>query len=167
MKLEENLSENLPKLRKYISSKVSERGDAEEILQETLISINESFSFFKADSLFLTWACGIANHEIADFYRKKKIKTLLFSRFPFLEEIAHEALTPDESLEKKELGKEVKKVLSELTEGYSQILRLKYYQGFSMVEIAERLKTSVKAVESRLSRAREAFRLEWRKISND
>ena len=146
MKLEASLSENLPKLRKYISSKVSETRDAEEILQETLISVHESFPFFKANSSFLTWACGIANHEIADFYRKRKIKTLLFSRFPFLEEIAHEALTPDERLEKQELGKEVKKVLSGLAEGYSQILRLKYYQGLSMAEIAGSLKTTANII---------------------
>lgn len=167
MKEIENFTkESLPKLKKYIFSKISDPREAEEIVQETLISAHESSSFFEGRSSFFTWACAIANHEIADFYRKKKIKTLLFSHFPFLEEIAHEALSPDERLEKQELRKEVKKVLSELAEGYSQILRLKYYQGLSMAEIAGKLKTTAKAVESKLSRAREAFRLEWRRISD-
>lgn len=161
------LKEEIARLKKYIESRVAEKDDAEEILQETLISIHESLPFFKGKSSFFTWACGIANHEIADFYRKKKIKTLLFSHFPFLEEIVYEALAPDERFEKQELRKEVKKVLSELAEGYSQILRLKYYQGLSMTEIAGKLKTTAKAVESKLSRAREAFRLEWKKISNE
>ena len=152
---------NLPRLKKYVFSKVSDFKDAEEILQETLISAHESYPFFKAKSSFFTWICSIANHEIADFYRKRKIKTLLFSHFPFLENIVLQALTPDENLEKQELRKEVKKILSGLTEGYSQILRLKYYHGLSMVEIAQKMKTSVKAVESRLSRAREAFRYKW------
>ena len=160
------LEENLPRLKKYIFFKVSEPKDAEEIFQETLIAAHESLAFFEGKSSFFTWLCGIANHEISDYYRRKKIKTLLFSNFPFLENIVSEALTPDESLEKKELGKEVKKVLSEITEGYSQILRLKYYQGLSMAEIAGSLKTTAKAVESRLSRAREAFRIKWGKISN-
>ena len=155
------LSDSLPKLKKYILSKVSESKDAEEIVQETLISASLSYPLFKGDSSFFTWVAAIANHEIADFYRKKKIKTILFSRFPFLENIVSEALTPDENFEKQELRKEVKKVLSCLSEGYSEILRLKYYQGFSMGEIARKMKTTVKAVESRLSRAREAFRHRW------
>jgi len=152
---------NLPRLKKYVFSKVSDFKDAEEILQETLISAHESYPFFKAKSSFFTWICSIANHEIADFYRKRKIKTLLFSHFPFLENIVLQALTPDENLEKQEIRKEVKKVLSDLSEGYSQILRLKYYHGMSVIEIAQKLKTTVKAVESRLSRAREAFRRNW------
>lgn len=157
------IKENLPKLKKYIFSKVSNSCEAEEIVQETLIAAHESYPFFEARSSFFTWLCAIANHEIADFYRRKKIKTLLFSRFPFLENIVSQALTPDENFEKQEIRKEVKKVLSCLKEGYSQILRLKYCHGLSMLEIAERLKTTVKAVESRLSRAREAFRHAWRK----
>jgi len=78
-----------------------------------------------------------------------------------LEEIISEALSPEEILLENELRREVKKKLSVLSEGYSKILRLKYYQGLSVREIAQKLGTTVKAIESKLSRAREAFRLEW------
>ena len=160
-KVEEEIKENLPKLKSYVFSRVFEQKDAEEILQETLMAASESFAFFEGKSSLFTWLCGIANHEIADFYRRKKIKTILFSHFPFLEDLASQALAPDEEFEKQELRKEVRKVLSCLSEGYSKILRLKYYRGLSMREIARNLKTTVKAVESRLSRAREAFRSRW------
>ena len=93
--------------------------------------------------------------------KDEKIKTFLFSHFPFLEEIISEALSPEEILLENELRREVKKKLSVLSEGYSKILRLKYYQGLSVREIAQKLGTTVKAIESKLSRAREAFRLEW------
>jgi len=161
MQIDNHLKENQNKVKKYILSKVSESKDAEEILQETLISASLSYSSFKGNSSFLTWICAIANHEIADFYRKKRIKTILFSRFPFLESIISEALSPEEEFEKNQLRKEVKNILVSLSEGYSEILRLKYYQGLSMGEIAQKMKTTVKAVESRLSRAREAFRHRW------
>ncbi len=150
-------------LKSYISQKVGEQTDVEEILQETLISASQSLPTFSSKSSFFTWVCAIANHEVADFYRKKKIKAFLFSRFPFLEEIVSEALGPEEELLEGELREEVKKVLSRMSEGYSLILRLKYYQGLSMEEIAKKMHLTVKAVESRLSRAREAFRIEWRK----
>lgn len=150
------------KLKKYISQKVGDENDIEEILQETLISASQSLPTFSGQSSFFTWLCGIANHEIADFYRKKRIKTFLFSHFPFLEEIVSQALGPEEELLEKEMRKEVKKVLDRMSEGYSLILRLKYYQSLSMEEIAKKLGVTAKAVESRLSRAREAFRIEWR-----
>lgn len=149
------------RLKAFIRQKVDNENDAEDIFQETLVAASQSLPTFKGKSSFFTWLCGIANHEIADFYRKKKIKTFLFSRFPFLETLVSEALGPEEELLKQELRKEVKQVLGRLTEGYSSILRLKYYQGLSMAEIAEKLGMTVKAVESKLSRAREAFRVQW------
>ena len=153
--------EILARLRNYVFKKVSDANEAEEIFQEILASATDSLALFRGESKFFTWLCGIANHEIADFYRKKKLKTVLFSRFPLLETIASEALTPDEALEKEELRKEVKKVLGALTEGYRAVLRQKYIDGFSMAQIAKKAKTTIKAVESKLSRARETFRKRW------
>jgi len=151
------------RLRNYILKRVQSSEDAEDILQESLISASQSLPSFAGQSSFFTWLCGIANHEIADFYRKKKIKVFLFSHFPFLENLVSEALGPEEELLKEELRKEVKQVLSRLTEGYALILRLKYYHCLSMAEIAVKLNLTIKAVESKLSRAREAFRIEWLK----
>jgi len=105
----------------------------------------------------LTWLCGIAKHEIADFYRKKKIKTIVFSLFPALESFVSQALSPEGVLEEKELKEKVVKILRLLAEGYAQVLRLKYIQEFSVREIAESLGETEKAIESRLTRARKAF----------
>jgi RNA polymerase sigma factor (sigma-70 family) len=55
----------------------------------------------------------------------------------------------------------VKIALNSLSEGYRQVLRLKYIEGLSVAQIATRLDLSLKAVESRLSRARLAFREVW------
>jgi RNA polymerase sigma-70 factor (ECF subfamily) len=159
-------SNTLERLRRYLAGKLQNSEDAEEIFQETLISVTQSLPSFQGNSSFFTWVCGIANHEIADFYRKKKIKTFLFSNFPFLENIISEALGPEEKLLEKELKKDVKNALGRLSEGYSLILRLKYYNDLSMQEIAQKLNLTVKAVESRLSRAREAFRVEWTGVQN-
>lgn len=153
--------DNKSRLKKIILWRISDEQEAEEVLQQTMIAAIDSLPLFSGRSSFFTWLCGIANHKIIDYYRRKKIKTVLFSRFPFLETIASEALSPDERLEKEELKKEVKKVLGSLIEGYREILRLKYLEGLSMAEIASLAKTSVKSVESRLSRARQAFKKEW------
>jgi len=145
------------KLKNFISQKVNNSSDAEEILQETLISANNCLKLYSEKSSFFTWLCGIAKHEISDFYRKKRIKTILFSRLPWLENLATEALGPEQILLREETIKKVEKTLKTLSEGYQQVLRLKYYEGLSIKEIAQQLNETVKAIESRLVRARKAF----------
>lgn len=146
-----------PRLLNFILQKVEKHEDAEEILQEAMVSAVDSLPLFRGDSSLYTFLCSIAKHEIADFYRKKKIKTFLFSHFPELEKIASQALSPERALEEREIKIEVIRALRSLSEGYSRILRLKYIDGLSYYEIAQKLKKSVKAVESRLARARKAF----------
>ena len=155
------LQDHQAHLKKYLASRVNNPYEVDEILQETLISALDAYPSFKGKSAFFTWLCGIANHEIADFYRKKKIKTVLFSLFPFLEDLAEQALGPEQQLLKTEVEtetvKQVKLTLMKLNEGYAEILRLRYYHHLSVGEIAKQLHASYKTIESRLSRARKAF----------
>lgn len=145
------------KLKKFIGQKVENEQDVEEILQETLMAAIDCIPMYSGRSSFFTWMCGIARHEIADFYRKKKIKSLLFSHLPWLENLASEALGPEQIMLRKELKVKVFKTFKSITEGYSEVLRLKYYQRLTVAQIAEKLNETIKAVESRLTRARKAF----------
>ena len=149
------------KLLNFILTKIDNPQDAEEILQDTFVSALDSLPLFEGRSTLFTWLAGIAKHEIADFYRKKKIKRVVFSRLPFLERLAHQALGPEEELMEQEVKRRIKKVLGELSEGYRQILRLKYQREYRVAEISQKLGISYKAAESRLSRARLAFRESW------
>lgn len=145
------------RLRKFIAQKVSDPRDVEEILQDTFVSAFDSLATFSGRSSFFTWLCGIAKHEIVDFYRRQKIKTILFSRFPWLGDLASQALGPEQILLRKEFEARVRRTMAGLSEGYQEVLRLKYYQGLTMAQIAKRLNETVKAIESRLFRARKAF----------
>lgn len=154
-------------LYKFISSKVSRHEDIEEILQDTWLSIYDSLPLFRNDSSFLTWAKSIALHEVADFYRKRKLKTFVFSHLPFVANLMSQALGPELELEKKEMKEDLQKVLQNLNEGFREILRLKYIEKMTMVQIASLFHCSVKAVESKLFRARVAFQKEWDAIYPD
>jgi len=150
-----------PKLLNLILRKVGSHKDAEEILQDTFMSALDSLPLFSFRSSIYTWLCSIAKHEIADFYRRKKLKTIIFSRLPFLKKVVDRALGPELALQEKEMKGKILATFKNLSEGYSQILRLKYIEGLSMAEIALRLKITVKAVESKLSRARLAFQKQY------
>ncbi|OIN90083.1 hypothetical protein AUJ59_00090 [Candidatus Beckwithbacteria bacterium CG1_02_47_37] len=141
----------------FISRKVADSADAEDIVQETLVAIYDSLPLFKGKSSFLTWVYSIARHELADFYRKKKFKQIVFSRLPWLRELVSQALGPELAYQELETKKKIVKTFKHLSEGYSRILRLKYVEELSMRQIGQELNLTVKAVESRLTRARLAF----------
>ncbi|HUV47319.1 MAG TPA: sigma-70 family RNA polymerase sigma factor, partial [Candidatus Bathyarchaeia archaeon] len=148
-------------LMNFILKKIGNRKDAEEILQDTFVSALDSLPLFSFKSSLLTWLCSIARHETADFYRRKKLKTIIFSRLPFLKKIIDQALGPELTLQEKQAKARIYHTFRNLSEGYSQILRLKYIDGLTMAQIAKKLGTTIKAVESRLFRARLAFQEEY------
>lgn len=152
-----------PKLERFFKRRIGNPADAEEVVADTLFSAIDSLPLFSGKSKLPTWIMAIAKHELVDYYRRKKIKEIVFSRFPFLEKLISKALGPELVLQEKEAKQKIAATLEGLNEGYQQILRLKYMDGFSMAEIADRLKTTVKAVESKLSRARLAFQKEFGK----
>lgn len=145
------------RLKAFVQQKIGDSQDAEDIFQETLIDAFDCLPLFKGQSSFFTWLCGIAKHEIADYYRKKKIKRFLFSHLPWLENLAAQALGPEQLLLRKDFEERIKATLESLSEGYQQVLRLKYYQGLTVKQIALKLNETSKAIESRLARARQAF----------
>lgn len=150
-----------PKLERYFGTRVENHPDRDELVQDTILSILDSLPRYRGEAAFFTWVLSIAHHELVDYYRRKKIKTLLFSKLPFLERIVDKALGPQLRLEEIELKQKIAHTLENLGEGYAAVLRLRYIEGHSVAEIASRLGLSYKACESRLSRARLAFRLEF------
>jgi len=149
------------RLLHFVLQKIGRYQDAEEIVQDALLGAIYSLPSFLGNSSFWSWLCAIAKHEIADFYRKKKIKEILFSHLPGLGVIVSEALSPELALEEKEIKKKIVRCFLSLTEGYREILRLKYIDGLSLRQVAHRLRKSAKAVEMRLRRARLAFVRSW------
>jgi RNA polymerase sigma-70 factor (ECF subfamily) len=148
---------NKKRLFEFILRKVSEKKDAEEILQDTFLSAMDSLALFSGKSKLLTFLCGIAKHEISDYYKKKRIKAIVFSRFESWQFLVDKSLRPDEQLMKKELKLKIEKVLRMILPKYKRLIKLKYIEGFSIKEIANNLKISEKSVESALFRARKAF----------
>lgn len=145
----------------FVKNKIEDEMTAEEIASKTMEAAMRSRSSFSYRSEEFSWICGIAKHKIIDYYRKKRIKTILFSVSPAFEEIADSALSPERDALKNELKAEIKKTFGEISKGYKKILRLKYVQGHKTEEIAKKLGTTAKAIESKLRRAKIEFKKCW------
>lgn len=141
----------------FIKKRIKEEKDTEEILQDTFLAGLDGLRDFNGNCSLYTYLCSIARHKIVDYYRKKKICQIVFSRLPELENLVSGILSPEEKLVRKELKQTIIKVFERIAPIEAKIIRLKYEKGFSIKEIAQTLCLTVKACESKLFRARLAF----------
>ena len=150
-----------PKIKSFIRKKINDELIVEEISNDVMmVALNSTYKFQKK-SLFFSWLCGIAKHKVIDYYRKKKIKTVLFSISPYFEEIEDKALGPEKDCLKNELKKEIYQTFLEIKKDYCKILRLKYIEGLSIKKIAQIMKTTVRGIDAKLMRAKFSFKKNW------
>ncbi len=131
--------------------------DAEEIVQDTLLAALDSLPLYSGKSSLFSWLCGICRHEIADFYRKRRIKAMVFSHFAALETLVSEVLGPEARLDRKEFRRRIRSAMGRLEFQQQRLLHLKYVEELSVKQVAHKLRLSFKTVESALFRARRAF----------
>ena len=147
-----------PQLLGFIRAKVGIEADVEEIAQDTLFALLEGLRDFTFQSSLKTYLFSIAHHKIVDFYRKKKLKKIVFSQIASgLELIRAEGVEPEELFTRQMITEKITTILKQLAPRYGQILVLKYVEGRNVVEIAGRMSLSFKSAESLLFRARKAF----------
>jgi RNA polymerase sigma-70 factor (ECF subfamily) len=153
-----------PRLFRYARRRVETDDAAEEIVQLTLVRAMKALGDWRGEAAFFTWLCTICRREASEYWQRagRTMRVMTFDDGPetraALEAIASGLDTPDRALERRELAAIVQAVLDHLPGRYGDILEWKYAQGETLAEIAARLGSTEKAVESMLTRARLAFR---------
>ncbi len=143
-------------LYNYVRWRCGGRRDwAEEIVQETwLTAVRRVRRFDPRQGSFLAWLRGIAANLLRNELRRQR-------RSPKFEPSANgEMAGNDSSAPQRQQG--IAAALDALSEREEAVLRAKYLEGLTVAEIARRGNETSKAVESLLSRAREAFRKVYR-----
>ncbi len=155
--VEEFYKQFSPGILRYLKQKLPKEEDAQEILNDVFLDAIEELPTVNNKANVKAWLYQIAHHKMVNFYRKKKIKSLLFSQFPYLQIVAEEFDQPQFQLEKEEVKIRLQMALEKLSQKYQQILRMHYIQELPVKIIAIQLNVSFKTAESRLYRARQQF----------
>lgn len=142
-----------PGLFKWVFLRVKDGRDTEEVVQDTYLAFVDSWPLFKAESSLTTYLYSIAKHEVADYWRKRYAKKAILT-VPFIDQVYTEKLYGVGAT-----AREIEWAYVQLTAEQRLILVMKYEENKTVSDIAERLKITVKAAESRLFRARGAFKL--------
>ena len=149
-----------PRLTAYISRKLSQPLDVEELVQETFINCLRSLPNFKGNSSLYTWMCSIANHEVADYFRKRYAKKFI-KALPLADFIFGDELKSNQSLDlldAHQTAETINRVFTKIGRENQELLLLKYVDGQKVKEIARQFGRTPKAIESDLFRARRDFR---------
>lgn len=156
---------------------VSIREDAEEVVQETFLTVLEKLSDFREEARFHTWLTRIAtNHALGILRRRKKTLDVSFDDAPAdtepLESLRPEYIaswrkSPADILHEKESEAILKEALQELDEKYRLVFLLRDVEEFSIQETAEILGISEANVKVRLLRARLMLREKLTKVFGD
>jgi len=133
--------------------------DAEDVLQDTLVTVFNSLGDFRQEASLSTWLFTIAR----GFCIKKKRKEASPKTVP-LDQLESGTMPPnikahqDEAIENKETWQAIAMAMDRLEPNHREILLLRDIQGLSSKETAEVLGLSLSATKSRLHRARASLR---------
>ncbi|MBI4890699.1 MAG: sigma-70 family RNA polymerase sigma factor [Acidobacteria bacterium] len=145
-----------------------QREDAEEVAQDTLLKVFESFDQLQDPSRVKAWVFRIAKNYCLMKRRKSVFapdrEYSLDELLPGSEEsartiqVADSGALPEEQVLRAELASHLEEALAELPELYRSVVLLRDVEGLSTSEAAEVLDIKEDAVKQRLHRGRLALR---------
>lgn len=163
--LNDLMDRHAERLFHYLLRSLKNDDDAADLAQETFVKVFQNRTKFDPQQKFSTWLYTIAANLVRDRYRWRsrhqqasldveddQNESGLKDTLPATDPL------PNQRMESEERADEVRKAVACLPEELKQPLILAVYQDLPQAEIATILRCSVKAVETRIYRARQQLR---------
>ena len=149
----------------YLVRSLQGEADATDVVQETFVRVYQNRVKFDPQQKFSTWLYAIASNLVRDRYRWRSRHQQVSldadneqTEFSLKDTLQASEPLPDQTVQAEERADEVRNAVAALPEELKQPLILTLYQDLPQAEIATILKCSVKAVETRIYRARQQLR---------
>ncbi len=155
---------------------VGQHQDAEEIAQQTFLSVIEHLGQFREESQFRTWLLRIATNHALALLRKRAVRAGPslnddsddgYHGIPHPEFIAAWRETPDEIAMRKETRQHIDEALARLNDKHRLVFVLRDIEGLSTRETADILGITVETAKIRLLRARLMLRERLTRLFGD
>ncbi len=127
--------------------------DADDVYQEVLIRVFHGIGKFKLDASFNTWLFRITHNECMTRLRARAREQRLFvSDGGQVQPVA-----APEQTELTELGRDIDRVLAQMSFSDREVLALRFVSGLAIADIAQLTGITLSATKMRLSRASARF----------
>lgn len=157
-----------PRLYRFIISKIDDRRDAEELVNDTFLKVRKHLHTLQAPEKVLNWIFRIATQLIAGWHRKHKKPEATQGYIDVYQtegEAAATAIihqTAEEYTMKTERWTAVSAAIAQLPELEQKMFHLRL-RGKPYTEIAEKCEVTVSVVKNRLSRAKKRLKA-WAEV---
>jgi RNA polymerase sigma-70 factor (ECF subfamily) len=129
--------------------------DADDVLQETALALFRRFDDYDPDRSFVAWALGVAKFQVLG-HRRDAARSFVTFDNELLESFTAEWTESNPSSDYR--AGALEDCLGELTGRARQVLRMRYFEGFTAEEIARRTALSGTAVRMMQQRIRDRLR---------
>lgn len=136
---------------RYIVSLVPNRADADELFQETNLTLWKKWDQYDRGQEFFPWACGIAVNHVRNFWRKRRDVPMVFDE-DLLHKLTRMRLQDDDVLQQRQLA--LTTCLEELRPRQRETVQRYYSEPGTVKAIAESDGRSPAAVYKMLERIR-------------
>jgi len=137
-----------PRVKAYLIRTGSDDALADELAQETLLSVwRKAASFDPSRATASTWIFTIARNLRVDRFRKEWRDVAVGDDLP---DMVDEAAAPDESLSGDERGEKVRRALRTLPPDQIKVIELSFFEEAPHAEIAKALGIPLGTVKSRI-----------------
>ena len=134
-----------PKIFQYCLLHIRDRGDAEDMTQETFLKFFQSFERYQHRGKCSAFLYAIASNACKDYYRKAKEQ--------YVEEVPEKA-EEDLDMGSAEIRPDVENAVDRLPEELKETAILFFFQGMKQREIAKLLDIKLSLVKYRVTRAK-------------
>jgi RNA polymerase sigma-70 factor (ECF subfamily) len=139
---------NKRKIYAYILAALGNRNVADDIMQQTLLTMWRNFSRFEEGTNFAAWGKTIAKYRIFS-YRRKQAKEMLLG-----DEALQRVLDLSQSVEMRsdERQRAMEGCLKKLSDQHLKLIQLRYNQEYTCTLISEKLNRPISTVYKTLAR---------------
>jgi RNA polymerase sigma-70 factor (ECF subfamily) len=162
--LEALLEQHEPRLYRFARRLCRHHEDAEDVLQESLLTAARGLSGFRGESSLSTWLFTIARSHCIKKRRRRRFAptevSLEAEEAGAAQQHPDPGPGPEETLHAKRLEAALERAIAGLDRPYREVLVLRDVEGLTAPEVATVTGLSIAAIKSRLHRARARVREE-------
>lgn len=159
-------NDNFARLYRFAMTRMPHDSEgSREVVQIVFTKAIRKLHTFRGEAALFTWLCAICRNEVNDWMAKQgrdRQRFVLIEDHPEIQAVvdsfhAPPADCPEQNQQRTELIRLIQVALDRLPPKYGDVLEWKYVEGYSINEIATKLKIGNEATQSLLARAKRAF----------